>query len=272
MTTTGGPDDVLGYATYFGWSQATYFIYGMADQSGNFQAWNAACAGREEPHHRRKRRAHRHAGPALPARSHRGCAAGEPRGGTSVSTGPERDRRNVGPARPGHVAVVVVQAQPGRGLLERPEYYRRPEIRMEEMNLLKAEALFRQGDKAGAADIINETRVPAGLDATTQPGTTPAACPSSGRSTSEKDANGCGGLFEMLKWEKRMENTAKGPFGVLWFFDGRGWGDLWKNTWVHLSIPCAEAHVLQLLPCGTTGGPGGEFGSAGSVYKWNGEG
>jgi hypothetical protein len=37
----GWSNDVLGYGTYFGWSQLAYFIYGMADQSGSFQAWNA---------------------------------------------------------------------------------------------------------------------------------------------------------------------------------------------------------------------------------------
>ena len=76
----------------------------------------------------------------------------------------------------------------------------------------------------------------------------------------------------MLKWEKRVEGTFKGPFAAPWFFDGRGWGDLWKDTWIQLPIPCGEAQVLQLLPCQSTGGPGGESGAPLSNYHWNGEG
>jgi len=33
----GWSNDVLGYGTYSGWSQLGFFVYGMADQSGNYQ-------------------------------------------------------------------------------------------------------------------------------------------------------------------------------------------------------------------------------------------
>jgi hypothetical protein len=46
----GWSNDVLGYGTYFGWSQMAYFIYGMADQSGNFQTWNALEPERQADH------------------------------------------------------------------------------------------------------------------------------------------------------------------------------------------------------------------------------
>jgi len=82
----------------------------------------------------------------------------------------------------------------------------------------------------------------------------------------------CGGLFEMLKWEKRMENTFRGPLANLWYFDGRGWGDLYKDTFLNLPIPCGEATVLQLLPCQTFGGPGGEMAAPMSNYQWGTEG
>ena len=107
--------------------------------------------------------------------------------------------------------------------------------------------------------------MPAGLNPADATGTNTSCVPKLPDST-------CGGLFEMLKWEKRLENTFRGPSGTGWYFDGRGWGDLWKDTFVHLPIPCAEAQVLQLLPCGTFGGPGGEGGAPLSNYKWNGEG
>jgi hypothetical protein len=136
-----------------------------------------------------------------------------------------------------------------------------PTITLAEMRLLVAEGLFRQGNKAGAADIINETREAAGLNATDANGTNTSCVP--------KLPNGqCGDLWEMLKWEKRMETVFTGINVVGWFWDGRGWGDLWKDTPLMFPVPCQELEVLQLLPCNTYGGPGGEMGSPGSTYAF----
>jgi hypothetical protein len=71
----------------------------------------------------------------------------------------------------------------------------------------------------------------------------------------------------MLKWEKRMETVWTGIAGVNWYLDGRGWGDLWRDTPLHLPLPCGEAELL-LLPCKTVGGPAGPMGSPGSVYEF----
>ena len=138
------------------------------------------------------------------------------------------------------------------------------EMRMEEMRLLKAEALYRMGNRAGAASIVNETRVAAGLSPTDAAGTNTSCVPRlpDGR---------CGALFEMLKWEKRMENTFRGPMGSLWYFDGRGWGDLWKGTLLHLPVACPEAQSIG-LSCGTFGGPAGPGSAETSTYRWHGEG
>ncbi len=76
----------------------------------------------------------------------------------------------------------------------------------------------------------------------------------------------------MLKWEKRVEVVLTGVAGGNWFFDGRGWGDLWKNTPLHFPIPCQELQVIQMMPCNDVGGPGGEMGSLGSTYSFPGEG
>jgi hypothetical protein len=139
------------------------------------------------------------------------------------------------------------------------------EIPVVEMSLLKAEGLFHQGNLAGAVAILNETRTAAGLNATDASGTNTSCVP-------KLPDGSCGDLWEMLKWEKRIEGAFKGPFGAPWFFDGRGWGDLWKDTWIQLPIPCGEAQVLQLLPCESYGGPGGESGAPLSNYAWNTEG
>ena len=140
-----------------------------------------------------------------------------------------------------------------------------PEITLVEMRLLKAEGLYRSGNRAGAAAIVNETRVPAGLNATDGAGTNTSCVP-------RLPDGSCGDLWEMLKWEKRMETVWTGVAGVGWYFDGRGWGDLWKDTPLQFPIPCREIQILQMMPCNTYGGPGGEMGSPGSTYHFPGEG
>ncbi len=261
----GWSQDVWGYVTYPYWSQLAYFIYGMADQSGNYQLWNST---------------------ALTAKSYK---IGDqdililtpdqrfPQGSTV-------DAQRLAPGT--HVRINRAEAaetgytwaRPDRGVWRwswykhnRGEEYWNdlmfdlPEIRIEEMNLLKAEGLFRTGDKAGAAALVNLTRTAAGLSATDGSDTNTSCVP-------KLPDESCGGFMEMLKWEKRLETVATGPLGVGWYFDARGWGDLFYNTFVHLPIPCQEAQVLQLLPCQSFGGPGGEGAAPISTYKWNGEG
>ena len=129
------------------------------------------------------------------------------------------------------------------------------------MRLLKAEGLYRQGDRAGAAAIINETRTAAGLSPTDGSGSNTSCVP-------KLPDGSCGDLWEMLKWEKRMETVWTGVAGGNWFFDGRGWGDLWKDTPLQFPIPCGELEVLYMTPCYTFGDPGGEMSSPGSTYNF----
>ena len=68
-----------------------------------------------------------------------------------------------------------------------------------------------------------------------------------------------------------METTFQGPFAALWYFDGRGWGDLWKDSFVQLPVPCSEATKL-FRECATAGGPTGPDSAALSTYRWIGEG
>lgn len=266
----GWHNDVLGYGTYPGWSQLGFFIYGMADQSGSYQRWDGADlvgwqagGGRKDvvldgrpvlivtPDLRFPRGSTVEAQRLAPGRYFRITAEGGETGGT--------------------------WARPDRGTWRWSWYkhvrgedywsgtaYLQPEIRLSEMRLLKAEALYHLGDRAGAAALVNETRVAAGLSSTDAAGTNASCVPRlpDGR---------CGGLLEMLKWEKRMENTFRGPLGNLWFFDGRGWGDLWRGTFLHLPVPCREARILG-MPCDVTGGPSGRDGAPTSVYRWRGEG
>ncbi|HEX6040095.1 hypothetical protein [Longimicrobium sp.] len=132
------------------------------------------------------------------------------------------------------------------------------ELTVTEMRLLRAEGLFRTGDLAGAAAIINETRVDNGE----LPPATAAGIPNDPATCVPQLGNGqCGSLFEALKWEKRVEiyGTTLGD----WYFDSRGWGDLTEGTPIQFPIPPRESAGLGLVPY-TFGGVGGNC-AAGST-------
>ncbi len=260
---TGWEQAVLEYGTYYGWSQMAYFIYGMADQSGNYQLWNSTPLADKSYNIGGK--------DILIVTPDKRFPQGSTVAAQRLSQGSYFRVKWASEAG-------NTWARPDRGKWRWSWYnhtrgddyamdgvFEQAEMWVTELRLIKAEALFRKGDKAGAAAIINETRVAAGLNPTDANGTNTSCVP--------KLPNGqCGDLFEMLKWEYRMESTFKGPLGNGWYFNGRGWGDLWIGTPLQLPIPCAEAQVLQLLPCvNNFGGSGGESAAPLSTYKWNGE-
>jgi hypothetical protein len=133
-----------------------------------------------------------------------------------------------------------------------------------EMRLLKAEGLYRLGDRAGAAALVNVSRTAAGLDPTDAQGANSSCVPRLHDGT-------CGDLWEMLKWEKRVETVWTGVAGANWWFDGRGWGEFWLNTPLQFPVPCDELRIMGETFCYTFGGPGGDMGSPGSVYDYPGE-
>jgi hypothetical protein len=81
----------------------------------------------------------------------------------------------------------------------------------------------------------------------------------------------CGGLLEMLKWESRVELWQRGNFAASWFFNGRGWGDLYRGTPLQFPIPADQLQVLGLGASYTFGGVGGQMASPGSSYSFPGE-
>jgi hypothetical protein len=170
-----------------------------------------------------------------------------------------------------------------------------------EMDLLQAEALFRQGNFAGVLPLVNRTRtacgpgnVPAGCSArpagnglTGEPGgglpalvaadnSTPVPGGSNGcvpkRAVNAADGGGgtvtCGTLWDALKWEKRME-TAYTTFAP-WFLDSRRWGDLPEGAPVDWATPYQDLQVRLRtgLAIYSTGGPNPYHGAALSSYGW----
>jgi len=129
---------------------------------------------------------------------------------------------------------------------------------VDEMRLLKAEALIRLGRQAEAVPLINVTRTRTqrigttdhpGLPAVTVTGVTQAAdC------VPKTKAGACGNLLDALLYERMIETYALDTF-ISWL-DSRGWGRLVPGTFLHLPVPGRELLTLG-RPNYSFGGVGG---------------
>jgi starch-binding outer membrane protein, SusD/RagB family len=244
------------YTTYeFSWSQMHYQILGMADQSGHYQTWiNLPIAQRH---------------PNLPGGVQFTIITPDKR----FPQGADLTTHRANPGKYYQAQAAPTWGQPGRGS-HRWSYYSDQRYRewrnedgpftwftLEELDLLKAEANFRTGNLAAAADLINKTRVGnGGLNATNAAGLNTSCVP-------KLPDGSCGGLFEMLKWEFRLETQYQGMFGAPWYFLNRGWDDLYRGTQLEFPVPCREMQIM-LQECYTFGGVGGPRASTGSSYKF----
>ncbi|HEU0298166.1 MAG TPA: hypothetical protein VFR37_01905 [Longimicrobium sp.] len=253
-----GGNHWLFYVTSATWQQATYFINGMADQSGNYQAWLAQPLASREPNINGNV-----AQPVVIVTPDLRF----PQGATLAA-------QNAAPGR--YLFVRSAWSRPDRGTWKWSWYANRqatnvsasaapwPEVEYNEMRFLAAEALFRSGQLQQAADSINITRVFNGLNATNAAGLNTSCVP--------KLPNGtCGNLFEMLKWEVRMETWLTGPYRANWYFLGRGTNGLFRGTPEQFPIPAEQIQVSGLGEAYTFGGVGGQSSAPTSMYNWNGE-
>ncbi len=138
------------------------------------------------------------------------------------------------------------------------------EMTMPELDMLRAEALYRLGgNETAVIDLINLTRTANGqLSAVTIDGDQTARC------VPRTDAGDCGDLWEALKYEKRIENFHTG-MGIH-YFDDRGWGDLVEGTALHFPVPGIELLTL-LQDIYTFGGPGGDGAAPDVITPVNGK-
>ena len=120
-----------------------------------------------------------------------------------------------------------------------------------ENDLLKAEALYFLGDRAGAAALVNLTRVangqlpPVTVDGAPQPNCVPRL------------ANGeCADLYWSIIYERFIE--AAGTDGMRAYFDSRGSDRLPEGTFIHIPLPQQEAIAINHAEYtyGGVGGPG----------------
>jgi hypothetical protein len=149
-----------------------------------------------------------------------------------------------------------------------------------EIDMLQAEGLYRQGNFAAAGALVNLTRVANGglpaittFDASTAvPGGATNCVPKV--PVAPFNVIACGNLWEALKYEKRIE-TAYTHYAP-WFLDGRGWGELAKDTPLFWAVPYQDLQARgrgldQLYGAGVGGAELGNApnSAAGtSVYGW----
>jgi hypothetical protein len=121
---------------------------------------------------------------------------------------------------------------------------------VDEMRLLKAEALIRLNRAQEAVDLINVTRVAnGGLPPVTIDGPPVENC------TPRKFNGQCGSLWDALRYEKKMELIGVDAGVAHW--DARGWGAMVEGTPIHYPMPGNELALLGIQMYTTGGGQAG---------------
>lgn len=116
------------------------------------------------------------------------------------------------------------------------------ELSKTEIDMLAAEGYIRTGQHASAEPLIDISRLRNNLPTVVGVGATGTV--PGGAACVPKLPNGtCGTLLDALKYEKRMETAFTGY--LVWFTDGRGWGDLPRNTAVEWPVPYQEMQARQ---------------------------
>ncbi len=157
-----------------------------------------------------------------------------------------------------------------------------PVMTATEIRLLAAEGYYRTGNYTEMINRINVSRGAANLQAipntitdtlTPVPGGVVGCIPKVPDSAQNFRAAHCGNVWDALKYEYRLE-TAYAGYGM-WFFAGRGWGDIPEGTALNWPVPWEELFVRSMSIYGTGGLGGFESAGRGSyglfdggVYGW----
>ena len=257
-------DDALIYRLLYDWQMQDGWVAGMADTSGNYQAWIGTPVSDKMPF--------------LIVTPDTRWAQG-PDETTQLASPGERFVVNSGAYNTSACQPPVpcrLWSRPDRGTW-RWSYYGQvvepfyswtnleqdgplPLVTVREMRALVAEAAYRTGDLATVVTFVNDTRVVHGLNATDAGGTNTSCVP-------RLPSGSCGDLWEMFKWEKRMETQFAGPLRVGWYFDGRGWGDLMEGTVLQFPVPYGEMEIVG-QPAYDYGGVGGAWGAPVGTYGY----
>jgi hypothetical protein len=283
MNPTAGWDviwPVQAYATGpANWHQMSQFYMGMADKSGGYDAWLATTPANRAPF--------------LVVSDDKRFPQGATRAAQNADTlrpnyrtftgFPYVRNRQAGEDQPGQpLQISMYDFYRSRKFFTDSRISNYPIMTRAEIRLLAAEGYLRTGDVAAATVRIDSSRVTNGglpkvdgvLTDTIAPVPGASACvprvPDAAAATPYR-ASKCGNLWDALKWEYRME-TAYTGYGM-WYFAGRGWGDLPEGTALYWPVPYQEMDTRRqaFYSAGGVGGAGaaphGNYGLfAGGVY------
>jgi hypothetical protein len=125
-----------------------------------------------------------------------------------------------------------------------------PDLTLQELQYIIAEAYVRTNRADLALPIINKTRVEQGkLPPATASGVSGARC------VPRTVKGACGNLLETLAWEKQIMLGLLSQGSV--YYEKRGFGTLRQGTWLQLPVPAKDLLVLKEKVY-TFGGPGGQ--------------
>ncbi|UCF41145.1 MAG: hypothetical protein JSW43_02080 [Gemmatimonadota bacterium] len=247
-------DEALYYRNYPGWHMMSMFIIGMADVTGAYQTWMAV------PHLSKREFIMQTPDTRFPQGATEAAQIAAPGSMFIIAQGGSR----------------LIGSRPDRGTW-RWSYYRNdvfttsasnfegadPMYTAKEMDALIAEADYRDGLYGAVETFVNSTRTLHGLNATnsgTAAGVNTSAVP-------RLPNNTVGDLWEMFKWEKRLETHEMGFLRIGWYFDGRGWGDLMEGSFYQIPVPFREMQLLQQQPY-NFGGVGGNSAAPVGTYGY----
>jgi hypothetical protein len=131
-----------------------------------------------------------------------------------------------------------------------------PWITRDENNLLRAEALLRTGDPAGAAALINVTRTRTHLGSSLPPVTAAGVPTVAGQCVPRLDSGACGDLLAALRYERMVELAAMDA--IRGYADSRGFGMLPTGSLLSFPVPgnVLELYGLDEYTYGGVGRPG----------------
>jgi len=245
------------------WHQMSQFWLGMADSSGGYDAWLRADPALREPF--------------LIVSTDRRFPRGITRAAQNVDTNrtfsgvPYLKNRQAGEDQPGQpLQISMYDFYRSRAFNSAGRIGNWPIMTRAEIRLLAAEGYLRTGNVAAAIARIDSSRTSVGLlpglalagiadTVTAIPGAN--ACvprvPDAAAIAGPYKGTRCGRLWDALKWEYRLETMYTG-YGM-WYFAGRGWGDLPEGTPLYWPVPNQEMDTRSeaFYPVGGVGRPGG---------------
>ena len=131
---------------------------------------------------------------------------------------------------------------------------------VDEMNLLRAEALIRLNRSAEAVPLINISRTRNQVIGTTTypglPAVTATGVPQSATCVPKRADGSCGTLMDALVYERMIENAALDIWMA--YLDSRGLGRLPTGTFLMMPVPARELTTMKvpIYSFGGVGGPG----------------